>query len=88
MGATIGSFVNCALYRLPRRISLNRPAFSYCESCGTRLAVVDLLPILSWVWLRGRCRRCGAPIGIGTPLIEVTFAAAGAFLFWWFAGFL
>jgi leader peptidase (prepilin peptidase) / N-methyltransferase len=88
LGATAGSFINCARYRLPRGVSLNRPAFSYCESCGAHLTAVDLVPILSWLWLRGRCRQCRAPIGIGTLVIEAVGAAAGALLFLWLAGFL
>ena len=88
LGATAGSFINCARYRLPRGISLNRPAFSYCGRCGARLTAVDLVPILSWLWLGGRCRRCRAPIGIGTLLIEAGCAALGALVFLWAAGFL
>jgi leader peptidase (prepilin peptidase)/N-methyltransferase len=88
LGATAGSFFNCARYRLPRGISLNRPAFSYCESCGSRLTAVELIPIFSWLWLGGRCRRCRAPIGIGSLLIEGICAAAGTLAFLWFAGFL
>jgi leader peptidase (prepilin peptidase) / N-methyltransferase len=86
LGATVGSFINCARYRLPRGISLNQPAHSYCASCGTRLTAVDLVPILSWLWLRGRCRRCRAPIGVGTLVIEVVCAAIGALVFFWLAG--
>jgi leader peptidase (prepilin peptidase)/N-methyltransferase len=78
-----GSFINCALYRLPRGISLNRPTFSFCASCGVRLGAVDLVPILSWLLLGGRCRRCRAPIGVGALLIEIVCAAAGASVFVW-----
>lgn len=86
LGATAGSFINCARYRLPRGISLNRPAFSCCDSCGARLTAVDLVPIFSWLWLRGRCRRCRAPIGIGSLVIEAIGATAGALLLLWLAG--
>jgi leader peptidase (prepilin peptidase) / N-methyltransferase len=78
LGAIIGSFINCARYRLPRGLSLTRPPYSYCASCGARLTVVDLVPILSWLWLRGCCRRCRASIGLDTLVIEVTCATVGA----------
>ena len=83
LGAVAGSFINCARYRLPRGISLNRPAYSYCASCGTRLSALDLVPILSWLWLGGRCRHCRAPIGVGTLLVEIICAAVGVVLFLW-----
>jgi leader peptidase (prepilin peptidase) / N-methyltransferase len=88
LGATAGSFINCARYRLPRRISLNRPAHSYCASCGARLTAVDLVPVLSWLWLGGRCRRCHTPIGIGTLVIEAVCAAIGALVFVWLSGLI
>lgn len=88
LGAIIGSFVNCARYRLPRGISLNRPAYSYCVSCGARLTPIDLVPIFSWLWLRGRCRHCSAPIGAGTLLVEIVCATVGALLFLGIGGFL
>ena len=84
IGAVLGSFLNCARYRLPRGISLGRPAYSYCTSCGARLTAVDLVPIVSWLWLGGRCRHCRAPIGIGSLVVELCCAAIGAVLALWF----
>ena len=83
LGAVAGSFINCALYRLPRGISLNRPAYSFCASCGARLSALDLVPIFSWLWLGGRCRRCRAPIGVDALLVEIGCAAVGALLCLW-----
>jgi leader peptidase (prepilin peptidase) / N-methyltransferase len=80
LGAVIGSFINCARYRIPRGIGLNRPAYSYCASCGARLTAVDLVPIFSWLWLVGRCRHCRTPIGVDTLVVEVFCAAMGAFV--------
>ena len=80
VGAVLGSFINCARYRLPRGISLNKPAFSYCASCGARLTAVDLIPIVSWLWLCGRCRHCKVSIGVGSLVIELLCAAIGAAL--------
>ena len=69
LGASIGSFVNVVADRLPLGQSLVYPA-SHCPVCNTALRPVDLVPILSYLWLRGRCRYCGAPIPARVPLIE------------------
>jgi len=59
-------------------------ARSACPSCGMRLGVRDLVPVFSWIFLRGRCRGCGARISIRYPAIEmaVVFACLGAWFFW------
>ncbi len=74
LGATIGSFLNVVIYRLPQRQSLVSPP-SHCFSCGERLGVVDLVPVLSYLWLRGRCRHCGRRFSFRYALVE---AATGA----------
>ena len=79
-GAILGSFANVVIYRVPRRESIVRPG-SRCPSCGTALGAADNVPILSWVFLRGRCRHCGARISVRYPLVEIVTAglfAAGA----------
>jgi hypothetical protein len=86
LGGIAGSFINCARYRLPRGISLNRPPYSYCASCGERLTAIDLVPILSWLWLGGRCRRCHARIGVDSLLVEAFCTAIGALIFWEIGG--
>lgn len=69
IGATIGSFLNMLIYRLPRigpenkELSLMKPAHSICPSCKHRLGPLDLMPLLSWLFQRGKCRYCAAPIG-------------------------
>ncbi|HEX2859135.1 MAG TPA: prepilin peptidase [Alphaproteobacteria bacterium] len=78
-GAVFGSFLNCARYRLPRGLSLWRPAHSFCPSCKHKLQVKDLIPILSWVALRGRCRYCHGGIGTQSLWLEVATTAIGAF---------
>jgi hypothetical protein len=83
VGAILGSFIDCARYRLPRGISLHRPAHSYCASCGLPLTPIDLVPIVSWLCLGGRCRRCKAPIGIVSLLVEFISASIGALLVLW-----
>ncbi len=57
IGAAVGSFLNVVIYRLPRRESLIAPR-SRCLSCGEGLGVIDLIPVLSYVILGGRCRHC------------------------------
>ena len=69
-GLVVGSFLNVAVYRLPLEMSVVQPP-SHCPTCATRLTVVDLVPVLSWLWLRGRCRHCGARISWRYPTVEL-----------------
>jgi leader peptidase (prepilin peptidase) / N-methyltransferase len=73
-GLVIGSFLTVVADRVPRRESVNAPP-SRCGSCGLRLGPLDLVPVVSWVALRGKCRRCRAPIGIEPVVIELANAA-------------
>ncbi len=68
-GAIVGSFLNVVAYRLPRGESLLHPP-SACPSCGTPIKPYDNVPVLGWLWLRGRCRSCGAPISAKYPIVE------------------
>jgi leader peptidase (prepilin peptidase) / N-methyltransferase len=68
-GAAIGSFLNVVIYRLPRAESVVHPP-SHCFSCGARLQVIDLFPVLSYLFLRGRCRHCGAGFSPRYALVE------------------
>ncbi len=79
MGAVLGSFLNCARYRVPRGISLRRPP-SHCPACKTVLGVPDLVPVLSYLALRGRCRHCRAPIGRTSLWLEVALFTGGYLL--------
>ena len=76
-GAAIGSFIGAALVRLPedRSILTGRSA---CDSCGAVIAARDLVPLVSWLDLRGRCRACSAPIGCWQPGCELGGAVIGA----------
>lgn len=71
LGACIGSFLNVVIYRLPRGLSVNRPRRSFCPHCGCTIAGYDNIPVLSYLLLRGRCRRCHSPISAQYPLIEL-----------------
>jgi leader peptidase (prepilin peptidase)/N-methyltransferase len=78
-GLAFGSFANAAIDRLPRGRSLQ--GRSACDSCGRELGVLELIPVLSYAALRGRCAGCGAAIGARTPLIEAACGAAFAMAF-------
>jgi leader peptidase (prepilin peptidase)/N-methyltransferase len=69
-GLAWGSFLNVVIYRLPLGKSLVAPPSS-CPSCGARIRPADNIPILSFLILRGRCRKCGAPIGFTTLFVEL-----------------
>jgi leader peptidase (prepilin peptidase)/N-methyltransferase len=73
LGACVGSFLNVAARRLPRQESLLKPG-SHCPRCGTPLAWFEILPLLGWLWLRGRCRHCSAAIPPRYPLVELLTA--------------
>jgi leader peptidase (prepilin peptidase) / N-methyltransferase len=79
IGACAGSFVNVLIARWPHDASL-LPR-SHCPSCGAPIRPIDLVPILSWVALRGRCRDCGAAIPATYPLVELLGALLGWLLF-------
>jgi leader peptidase (prepilin peptidase)/N-methyltransferase len=70
LGAVIGSFLNVCIHRLPRGESLVRPR-SRCPACGTLIRAFDNVPLLSFLWLRGRCRDCRAAISIRYPAVEL-----------------
>jgi len=70
LGLAVGSFLNVCIHRLPRDQSLNSPP-SRCPACEYRLRWFDNVPILSYVLLGGRCRKCRARISIRYPLVEL-----------------
>ena len=74
IGASVGSFLNVAADRVPGGRSLVRPR-SYCESCQRPLASIDMIPIFSYVWLRGKCRHCKAGIPFRVVLVEAVTGA-------------
>lgn len=80
-GAAVGSFLNVLIYRLPRNLSIVFPP-SHCPACGHRLGVRDLIPLLSYLLQRGKCRYCGAPIPVRYFVVELWNAALWAWLWY------
>lgn len=72
IGANVGSFLNVVVYRLPEGISLVTPP-SRCPHCKHELSMwrLENMPVIGWLWLRGKCRKCKAPISIQYPLVEL-----------------
>lgn len=70
LGAIIGSFLNVCIYRVPRNESVVRPA-SRCTSCGRPIRFYDNIPVLSYIFLRGKCRYCKTNLSLRYPLIEL-----------------
>jgi leader peptidase (prepilin peptidase)/N-methyltransferase len=69
-GLVIGSFLNVCITRIPEEISVISPG-SRCPKCETPIKSYDNVPVFAWMWLRGKCRACGAPISPMYPLIEL-----------------
>lgn len=70
LGASIGSFLNVCIYRIPEKRSIVSPP-SECESCGARLKWYDMIPVFSALWLRGHCRNCGASFSMRHAWVEL-----------------
>jgi leader peptidase (prepilin peptidase) / N-methyltransferase len=73
LGACVGSFLNVCIHRIPADESIVRPG-SRCPHCRQPIAWYDNVPFLSWLWLRARCRHCGAGIAARYPLVELAAA--------------
>jgi len=78
-GLVCGSFLNAVIHRLPRGIGLGHPKRSFCPQCGRSLPWYENIPVLSWLWLRGKCAGCSARIPWRYPLVEILTAL----LFFW-----
>ncbi|MGH1404533.1 MAG: prepilin peptidase [Alphaproteobacteria bacterium] len=80
LGLVLGSFSTALIYRVPRRLKWGAKR-SACPNCKTQLGILDLFPVFSWVFSRGKCRHCNKPISAVYPLIEVVgaFLCAGAY---------
>lgn len=70
LGLVIGSFLNVCIYRIPKEESIAFPP-SHCMKCGYRLKWYDLVPVISYITLKGRCRKCKDKISIQYPIVEI-----------------
>ncbi len=83
LGLIVGSFLNVVIYRMPRGLSVVKPR-SYCTKCGHKIRWYENIPVLSYIFLRGKCSSCGEKISVRYPLIEILtgLAAVAAYLKW------
>lgn len=69
-GIAIGSFLNVCISRIPEGTSIVSPG-SRCPRCKTPIKAYDNVPVVAWLWLRGKCRSCGLPISPMYPMVEL-----------------
>ncbi|EKQ69802.1 prepilin signal peptidase PulO-like peptidase [Leptolyngbyaceae cyanobacterium JSC-12] len=69
LGASIGSFLSVVVHRVPAGLSIVHPS-SRCPKCGHPLTLNENIPVLGWLWLKGRCSACRTPIPVRYPLLE------------------
>ena len=89
-GIAIGSFLNVVILRLPAgesvlgigRTDEEKEKASHCMSCGAKIRAVDLIPVFSWLMLRGKCHSCGAPISPRYPIVEALNGILYVITFW------
>lgn len=81
IGLCIGSFLNVVIYRLPIGQSIVTPP-SRCRNCGYLLQWYDNIPVFSWLFLGGRCRKCGVGVSIQYPIVELITAALFVMVIW------
>ena len=74
-GACVGSFLNVVIYRLPRGMSVARPSRSFCPMCRAGIPWYRNIPLVSWVWLNGKCGDCSSAIPVRYLVVELATAA-------------
>ena len=93
LGLVVGSFLNVVIHRVPRGESIAKPR-SRCPGCREMIASYDNIPVVSWLLLGGKCRRCASPISVRYPLVEaftgcvfvaiaIAHGAGALTLLWW-----
>ena len=84
LGLIIGSFLNVCVYRMPRDLSVIRPARSFCPGCETTIPWYDNIPVLSYLWLGAKCRKCRTGISLRYPIVEFVTGALFFGIVAWF----
>lgn len=74
LGACVGSFLNVCIYRWPLGLKVNEPARSFCPGCRRQIPMLQNIPLLSWLLLRGRCAGCQSPIAFRYFAVELLTA--------------
>ncbi|MBK7948646.1 MAG: prepilin peptidase [Deltaproteobacteria bacterium] len=87
LGLLIGSFLNVVIHRVPAGLSIVHPP-SHCPRCESKIAPWDNVPVLSYLLLRGRCRRCGVPISLRYPAVELVTGLVFLAIAWRFGASL
>jgi leader peptidase (prepilin peptidase)/N-methyltransferase len=87
VGLFVGSFLNVVVYRTPLHLSVSTPR-SFCPTCDRQLAWWENVPLLSWLFLRGRCHTCHGRISARYPLVEATTSLIFALVAWAWHGSL
>lgn len=82
LGLVIGSFLNVCIYRIPRGESLIQPLYSVCPKCNHRLFPPDLVPLLSFLLLKGKCRYCENQIAYRYFFIELLTGILFVLVYW------
>ncbi|MCJ7508048.1 MAG: prepilin peptidase [candidate division Zixibacteria bacterium] len=82
-GLAFGSFVNVCIHRIPRREPLAL-SWSHCPQCGASIKAFDNIPLLSFIWLGGKCRNCQAKISWRYPIVELLTTLVFLFSYWHF----
>ena len=80
-GICIGSFLNVVIIRIPKGESLVKRS-SHCMTCGAKIRIIDLIPVFSWLFLRGKCHSCGEKISPRYPIVESLNGFLYMLVFW------
>jgi leader peptidase (prepilin peptidase)/N-methyltransferase len=88
LGLAVGSFISCLVFRVNQENRLKGllKGRSYCPKCKKQLFWYDNIPLISFIFLKGRCRWCHSPIGVHYPLVELATGLATLFVFFHLAG--
>lgn len=84
VGACIGSFLNVVIYRVPLGMSVNKPKRSFCPVCKNQLTIWQNLPVVSWLFLRGKCAHCSVAIPFRYIAVEILTAVLFGWVWWVF----
>ena len=81
LGLALGSFISMASYRIDKQENFGFLQRSFCPKCKNKLEILNLVPLFSWVFQKGKCHFCDAKISMRYPLIEATFLFIYIFLY-------